>query len=67
MSSAIDLKAVQQPLKDRYRDDSSASAITIVARGSQTDTPISCSVDIGRALYAAEAHPGVGGSQKSGA
>jgi uncharacterized OsmC-like protein len=32
-----------------------------VARGSGTETPVSCSVDLGRALYAAEAHSGVGG------
>src|SRR4029077_17029893 len=30
--------------------------------GSQTDAPVSCSVDIGRAIYQAEAHKGVGGA-----
>jgi uncharacterized OsmC-like protein len=48
-------------LKDQYRSDPSSSRITLTARGSQTDTPITCSVDIGRAIYAAQAHSGVGG------
>jgi uncharacterized OsmC-like protein len=52
---------VQRPLKQKYRDDPGSSRITLRASGSQTDTPISCSVDIGRAVYAAEAHSGVGG------
>jgi uncharacterized OsmC-like protein len=57
----MDLKTIQQPLKDRYRSDPQSSRITLVATGAQTDVPVSCSVDIGRAVYAAEAHPGVGG------
>jgi uncharacterized OsmC-like protein len=57
----MDLRSVQQPLKERYRSDPSASRITLTARGSQTDAPVACSVDIGRAIQAAEAHPGVGG------
>jgi uncharacterized OsmC-like protein len=55
------LREVQKPLKDRYRAHPAESRITLVARGEQTDAPIACSVDLGRALYAAEAHPGVGG------
>lgn len=58
----MDLRSVQKPLKDRYREDPAASFITLTARGAQTDTPISCSVDIGRAVYQAEAHAGVGGA-----
>ena len=57
----MDLRTIQQPLKDRYRSDPESSRITLVATGAQTDVPVSCSVDIGRAVYAAEAHPGVGG------
>jgi uncharacterized OsmC-like protein len=52
---------MQKPLKERYREDPSASRITLNARGSQTDAPVTCSVDIGRALYEAQAHSGVGG------
>ena len=57
----MDLRATQKPLKERYRADPSASRITLKASGSQADAPVTCSVDIGRSLYAAEAHPGVGG------
>jgi uncharacterized OsmC-like protein len=58
----VDLKSVQKPLKDQYRNDPSASQITLKARGGQTETPIACSVAIGRATYNAEAHTGVGGA-----
>src|SRR3954447_3685907 len=57
----MDLRATQKPLKDRYREEADAARITLSARGGQTDTPITCSVDIGRALYDAQAHEGVGG------
>ena len=57
----MDLRAVQKPLKDKYRSEPESSRITLSASSSQTDTPVSCSVDIGRAVYAAEAHAGVGG------
>jgi uncharacterized OsmC-like protein len=53
---------MQRPLKEKYRSEPGASRITLRARGSQTDTPISCSVDIGRAVYEAQAHAGVGGA-----
>ena len=58
----MDLREVQKPLKQRYREDPAASRITLVARGGQTETPAACCVDIGRAVYEAEAHPGVGGA-----
>jgi uncharacterized OsmC-like protein len=58
----MDLKSVQKPLKDKYRSDPSASRITLKARGGQTETPIACSVAIGRAIYDAQAHAGVGGA-----
>jgi uncharacterized OsmC-like protein len=57
----MDLRSKQKPLKERYRSEPGSSRITLRARGSQTDTPISCSVDIGRAVYEAQAHAGVGG------
>jgi uncharacterized OsmC-like protein len=58
----MDLRSVQRPLKEKYRGEPGSSRITLRARGSQTDTPISCSVDIGRAVYEAQAHTGVGGA-----
>src|SRR5262252_5879196 len=57
----MDIRTLQKPLKDQYRNDPQASRITIRAKGGQKDAPISCSVDIGRAIYQAEAHQGVGG------
>lgn len=57
----MDLKAVQRPFKERYRSDPASSRITLRATGNQTATPLACSVDIGRAVYRAEAHAGTGG------
>jgi uncharacterized OsmC-like protein len=58
----MDLRAVQQPLKDAYRADPGTARITLTARGSAADAPVSCSVDLGRAIYEAQAHTGVGGA-----
>ena len=58
----MDIRSLQKPLKEQYRNDPNASRIMIRAKGGQTDVPVSCSVDIGRALYNAEAHQGVGGA-----
>ena len=57
----MDLRSLQKPLKEQYRNDPNASQITLRAKGGQTDVPVACSVDIGRAIYKAEAHKGVGG------
>src|ERR1041385_409381 len=58
----MDIRSIQKPLKERYRREPQSSRITLTAKGGQTDTPLSCSVDIGRAIYQAEAHTGVGGA-----
>jgi uncharacterized OsmC-like protein len=58
----MDIRSIQKPLKERYRSDPSTSRISLTAKGSETATPLSCSVDIGRAIYQAEAHTGVGGA-----
>jgi uncharacterized OsmC-like protein len=58
----MDLRSVQRPLKKKYRDEPGSSRITLEAKASQQDTPISCSVDVGQAIYEAEAHAGVGGT-----
>jgi len=57
----MDLRAVQEPLKERYRADGSAAQITLTARGLGGEVPVSCSVDLGRAIHEAQAHVGVGG------
>ena len=56
-----DLRDVQRPLKEGYRADPASAKITLTARGGQGDSPVACSVDLGRAIQAAEAHAGVGG------
>lgn len=58
----MDIRSLQRPLKEQYRRDPSTSRITLTAKGAETATPMTCSVDIGRAIYQAEAHKGVGGS-----
>jgi uncharacterized OsmC-like protein len=57
----MDLRTVQAPLKERYRDDAEAARITLTAKAGQTDAPVSCSVAVGQAVREAQAHLGVGG------
>jgi uncharacterized OsmC-like protein len=58
----MDIRSLQKPLKEQYRNDPNTSKIKIRAKGGQTDAPVACSVDLGRAIYQAEAHKGVGGA-----
>lgn len=58
----MDIRSLQKPFKDQYRNDPNSSRITLRAKGGQTDVPVACSIDIGRAIYKAEAHQGVGGA-----
>ena len=51
MDSA-ELRALQQPLKDAYREDPEKAVVTLRARG-QLDEAVSCSVETGRALAVA--------------
>jgi uncharacterized OsmC-like protein len=62
--SAIDtegLRAMQQPLKDAYRQDPAGAVITLRARGELGEEDISCSVETGRAMAVAGLHPATGG------
>jgi uncharacterized OsmC-like protein len=59
--NADDLRALQAPLKARYRDDPSAGRVTLRARGSLGAEAITCKVDTGRALVEAGLHPATGG------
>ena len=56
------LRELQAPIKAHYQAEPEAARITLRATGRMAADAISCSVDLGRALYAAGAHPGVGGS-----
>ena len=59
MDSA-ELRALQQPLKDAYREDPEKAVVTLRARG-QLDNAVSCSVETGPALAVAGLHPGAAG------
>src|SRR6266581_8513369 len=59
---ATALRAMQAPLKDRYKSDPKSATITLKAKGSLDDTSIACKVETGRALAVAGLHPATGGS-----
>ena len=60
--NADDLRALQAPLKQRYREDADAALIVLKASGAVDDSEIACSVDTGKALVEAGLHPSGGGS-----
>ncbi len=57
----VELKAIQAPIKARYRDQPEAAVITLSAEGSIGEG-VTCSVETGRALVEAGLHPATGGS-----
>jgi uncharacterized OsmC-like protein len=54
------LRALQEPLKQRYRDEPEAALVTLSASGT-LDDEITCTVRTGRALSTAGLHPATGG------
>ena len=59
--NAEELKNLQAPIKERYREHPETAIITLKAKGEIGDG-ISCKVDTGRALVAAGLHPASGGT-----
>ena len=59
---AAGLRAMQAPIKERYKNDPKAGLITLKARGSLDDTNIACKIETRRALAVAGLHPATGGS-----
>jgi uncharacterized OsmC-like protein len=57
-----ELRAMQAPLKTRYKEDAAAARLTLRAHGDLSGEGIACSVDTGRALVEAGLHPYTGGS-----
>src|SRR6202162_5863436 len=57
-----ELRAIQAPLKERYRGDDKAGLVTLKANGALDSESIACKVETGRALAAAGLHPATGGS-----
>ena len=56
------LRAMQAPIKERYKADPKAGLITLKAKGAIDDASIACKVETGRALAVAGLHPATGGS-----
>jgi uncharacterized OsmC-like protein len=59
---ATALRAMQAPIKDKYKSDPKSAMITLKARGTLDDQNIACKVETGRAIAAAGLHPATGGS-----
>lgn len=59
---AAGLRALQAPIKERYKTDPKAGLITLRAKGTLDDASIACKVETGRALAVAGLHPATGGS-----
>jgi uncharacterized OsmC-like protein len=58
--AADELRAIQEPLKQRYRDQPGSALLTLEADGA-LEEGLACSVDTGRALVRAGLHPATGG------
>jgi uncharacterized OsmC-like protein len=58
---ADDLRALQAPLKQRYRETPEAAVITLKAKGELGSESLTCKVETGRALVEAGLHPATGG------
>lgn len=56
-----DLRAIQAPIKERYRSDPEAAVVTLRARGSLGEG-VTCRVETGRAMVEAGLHPASGGT-----
>src|SRR5579871_1925658 len=59
---AAALRAMQAPIKERYKSTPDAALITLKAKGTLDDASIACKVETGRALAVAGLHPATGGS-----
>jgi uncharacterized OsmC-like protein len=60
--NADELRALQAPLKDRYRAEPGAALLTLRAQGSLDDARVACNVQTGRARVTAGLHPATGGT-----
>src|SRR5712675_1068952 len=61
MDSTV-LRALQAPLKEKYREVPGAALVTLRAKGDLVEGGIACKVETGRALVEAGLHPATGGS-----
>ena len=59
---AQDLRTLQAPLKQQYRDDPGSAVVTLKASGRLDGLGVSCRVETGRAIVEAGLHPATGGT-----
>lgn len=59
---ANELRGMQAPIKDKYKQEPGAARITLKAQGSLDESSIACKVETGRAIAMAGLHPATGGS-----
>jgi uncharacterized OsmC-like protein len=59
--NSVDLKSLQEPIKEKYRRDPTSAIITLKAQG-KLGEGISCKVETGRAMVEAGLHPATGGT-----
>ena len=59
--NADDLRSVQAPLKDRYRESPGTALVTLRASG-RLGEGVTCKIETGKALVAAGLHPATGGN-----
>jgi uncharacterized OsmC-like protein len=59
---SLQLKNLQAPLKQQYKDDPERARVTLKASASLNSPGVSCRVETGRALVEAGLHPATGGS-----
>jgi uncharacterized OsmC-like protein len=57
-----ELRAMQAPLKERYRETPEAAVVTLRASGELGQEGLTCKVETGRALVEAGLHPATGGN-----
>ncbi len=59
---AYELRALQAPLKEKYKADSSSAMVTLKAQGDLSGDGLACKVSTSRALIEAGLHPATGGT-----
>jgi uncharacterized OsmC-like protein len=59
--NADDLRSIQAPLKERYRQSPEAALVTLRAQGRLAEG-VSCKIETGKTLVTAGLHPATGGS-----
>ena len=60
--NADELRALQAPIKEKYKTDPKTAMVTLRAQGNVDDASVSCKVETGRAIANAGLHPATGGT-----